>query len=80
MRSVGVVACVGFGAVVVGLAGGVKPASLVDQLGLRNRDSLRCFDGWSLSSPEAALEAYSKARRRRASPSSTSSSQDRARR
>jgi hypothetical protein len=36
----------------------IRPGGLFDQLGLRNGDSLLALDGFDLSSPDSALEAY----------------------
>ena len=48
---------------VVGLRlSGVSPSGVLAQLGLRRGDVLRTLNGFDLSSPDAALEAYSRLR------------------
>lgn len=39
---------------------GVKPGSALDQLGIAENDQLRTINGYDLTKPESALEAYAK--------------------
>lgn len=41
---------------------GIRAGSLLSKLGLRNGDTLRTLNGFDLSSPDAALSAYTKLR------------------
>jgi general secretion pathway protein C len=41
---------------------GIRPATLLDKLGVQNGDVLRSINGFDLSSPDSVLEAYTKLR------------------
>jgi general secretion pathway protein C len=41
---------------------GIRPSSLLDSLGLKNGDRLESINGFSVASPEKALEAYARLR------------------
>ena len=41
---------------------GVRPGTMLFQLGFQNGDSLRAIEGYSVASPEKALEAYARLR------------------
>lgn len=41
---------------------GIRPSSLLDSLGLKNGDRLEAINGFSVASPEKALEAYARLR------------------
>ena len=41
---------------------GIRPGSLLDTLGVKNRDRLETINGFSMASPEQALQAYARLR------------------
>jgi general secretion pathway protein C len=41
---------------------GIRPGSLLNTLGLQNGDRLETINGFSLASPEQALQAYARLR------------------
>ena len=63
LRSVRVVPEVQDGAVVGLRLFGIRPGSLLDSIGLRSGDRLESINGFSLASPEKALEAYARLQR-----------------